>query len=238
MTGIEQLSQQFEKELTSARSVVIGTHLNPDGDALGSALAVSHWLDARGVQNEVLCHHKAPRTLEFLPGVENIRQVPKYDSHDLAVVLDLDPLDRLGTTGEYILKAPRMVVVDHHVPHNAPGDFRVIDVQAPATALILTRMFLELGVDITPEIALCLLCGIVTDTGSFRFPNTTPESLSLSAILLERGGDINLINEEVFQKKPYEAVKLYGQMLDTINLECDNQNGWSWLNLRLLDIDR
>jgi phosphoesterase RecJ-like protein len=217
------LALQFQAELKRAGQVVIGTHLNPDGDALGSALAVSLYLDDLGIENEVLCHHPAPKNLRFLPGVERVRQDPKLDKYDLAIVLDLDAVDRLGRNTERFLETPRMIVVDHHVPHQAPGDVRIVDVTAPATSLILTRLFLELNADITPQIATCLLTGIVTDTGSFRFRNTTPESLSLSALLIERGGDINQVSEEIFQRKTLSSTRLLGHMLDTMRLERDNR---------------
>jgi phosphoesterase RecJ-like protein len=220
---VNDIALQFEKEVKQASSVVIGTHLNPDGDALGSALAMSHFLDKLKIQNEVLCHHPAPKNLRFLPGVERVRQHPKYEKHDLAIVLDLDAMDRLGSTSPSFMQAPRMIVVDHHVPHQAPGDLRIVDVSAPATSLILTRLFLELGATITPKMATCLLTGIVTDTGSFRFRNTTPESLSLSALLIENGGDINQVSEEIFQRKSLSSTRLLGHMLDTMRLECENR---------------
>jgi phosphoesterase RecJ-like protein len=220
---VHELALQFLREVKQASSVVIGTHLNPDGDALGSALAMSHYLDQLGITNEVLCHHPAPKNLRFLPGVERVRQTPKLEKHDLAIILDLDAIDRLGSTQPSFMQCPRMIVVDHHVPHQAPGDVRIVDVSAPATSLILTRLFIDLNAKITPQMATCLLTGIVTDTGSFRFRNTTPESLSLSALLIEKGGDINQVSEEIFQRKSLSSTRLLGHMLDTMRLECDNR---------------
>jgi phosphoesterase RecJ-like protein len=219
----QQLARKFQQELSGASSVLIGTHLNPDGDALGSALAVSHYLTDQGIRNEVLCHHKPPANLEFLPGSSKIRQTPSRNDADLAVVVDLDSLERLGSTGQYFTKIPRMVVVDHHVPHEAPGDLRIVDTDAPATALILTRLLNAMEGEISPEIATCLLTGIVTDTGSFRFRNTTPESLALSAKLIELGGNINLVSEEIFQRKPLASARLLGYLLERMIMECDDR---------------
>jgi phosphoesterase RecJ-like protein len=219
----QSLAWAFKQQVKNASAVVIGSHINPDGDALGSALAVSHYLDQIGVENEVLSHHAAPRNLMFLPGVERVRQIAKSEKHDLGIMVDLDSLDRLGNVEPFFSVCPRLIVVDHHVPHEAPGDLRIIDVDAPATSLILTRLFLEIDAEITPAMATCLLTGIVTDTGSFRFRNTTPESLSLSALLLERGGDINLVSEEIFQRNTLASTRLYGHMLDNMRLECNNQ---------------
>jgi phosphoesterase RecJ-like protein len=223
LNTVPELALQFQNEVRDSSQIIIGTHLNPDGDALGSALAMSHYLDGLKIANEVLCHHPAPKNLQFLPGVDRVRQVPKFEKPDLAIVLDLDAIDRLGSTEPVFASCPRMIVIDHHVAHQAPGDLRIVDVSAPATSVILTRLFIELGVTITPQMATCLLTGIITDTGSFKFRNTTPESLSLSALLLENGGDINLVSEEIFQRKPLASTRLLGHMLDTMRLECGNQ---------------
>lgn len=217
----------FHQELERASSVLIGTHLNPDGDALGSALAMSLYLDKMGVENEVLCHHEPPRNLKFLPGASRIRQTPKKEKYDLGIVLDLDAVERLGSTAEFFNQCQRLVVIDHHIPHEKPGDLRIIDTSAPATAVILTRLLIELGANITPDIATCLITGIVTDTGSFRFRNTSPESLSLSSYLLERGGALTQVQEEIFQSKSLGSVRLLGRALEGMQLVCNDQIAWA-----------
>jgi bifunctional oligoribonuclease and PAP phosphatase NrnA len=225
----QQLAPQFVAEIRQASSVLIGTHLNPDGDALGSALALSFYLDSQRITNEVICHHAPPRNLEFLPGVSRVRQEPIGEKFDLGVVLDLDSLERLGRAEPWFASCNRLIVIDHHVPHEAPGSLRIVDVAAPATAVILTRLLLEVGAPISPDMATCLLTGIVTDTGSFRFRNTTPEALSLSAMLLERGGDINRVSEEIFQRKPLASARLLGVALMNMRLECRERIAWSTL---------
>jgi len=228
---VEQLAPEFVSAVKSAEAVLIGTHLNPDGDALGSALAVSHYLDGLGIRNEVICHHMPPRNLRFLPGVNRILQTPREERYDLGIVVDLDSLERLGSTEPFFANCDRTIFVDHHVPHNAPGDIRIVDTAAPATAVILTRLFQELGVEITPEIATCLIAGIVTDTGSFRFRNTTPESLSLAASLLEKGGNITLVSEQVFQSKPISSARLLGFTLERMSLASEDRICWSVLTI-------
>lgn len=227
MTISTSLAEAFRNEVLSASSVIIGTHLNPDGDALGSALAMSLYLDSLGVENEVVCHHLAPRNLQFLPSIKKVRLTPREEKHDLGIMLDLDSLERLGSTEPYFSTCERLIVIDHHVPHEAPGDVRIIDTSAPATAVILSRLLVSLGAEITADIATCLLTGIVTDTGSFRFRNTTPEALSTSAMLLEKGGDLTLMSEEIFQSKPLCSVRLLGHVLENMRLSDDERLAWS-----------
>lgn len=235
MTLNPDLAQKFREEISGASSVLIGTHMNPDGDALGSALALSHYLTGEGIDNTVLCHHAAPLNLRFLPGVSRIKQVPTHSGADLGIMLDLDALSRLGSPEPYFSSLPRLIVIDHHVPVQAPGDLRIVDTAAPATALILARLFFELNAEITPGIATCLLTGIVTDTGSFRFRNTTAEALHISARLLELGGDINRISEEVFQRKPLASARLLGFLLERMELECDGRLCYGGLNFNDFD---
>jgi len=221
---------EFQAAVRTATSVLISTHLNPDGDALGSALAMSHYLDQLGVPNEVICNNLAPYNLEFLPGVDRVRLEPTR-SHDLAIVLDLDSMTRLGRTQPAIEACGKLILIDHHVPHEEPGDLRIVDVSSPATALILTRLLQRVGATLTAEISSCLLAGIVTDTGSFRYRNTTPEALHAAAALLEHGGDIVQICEEVYQRKPLMSVKLLGKTLDNMKLEMDGKLAYSQLSL-------
>lgn len=210
--------------------MLIGTHLNPDGDALGSALAMSHYLDSLKIENEVVCHHAAPRNLQFLPGVSRVRQEPKLEKHDLGIVLDLDSLERLGNTEPFFSQCSRTIFIDHHIPHEAPGDLRIVDTASAATALILSHLLMQVGAKISGDMATCLLTGIVTDTGSFRFRNTTADALSISAQLVELGGDITTVAEEIFQYKPLASSKLLGIVLNNIHMDVQDQIAWSMLH--------
>ncbi|RYG65929.1 hypothetical protein EON77_17980, partial [bacterium] len=214
----------LKERLLSARRVLIGTHLNPDGDALGSALAFSLWLDGLGVSNEVLDHHDAPRNLRFLPGIDRIRTTPSEPA-DFGVVLDLDATHRLGSTQPYFDAIP-FALIDHHIPHESPGEIRIVHTDAAATALIVARMLSENGETITAEMATCLYTGIVTDTGSFRFRNTSSEALSTAAMLLERGADFVTVSEHVFQSRRLSSARLLGRLLDGMSLEEEGRLAW------------
>lgn len=227
---VQDFCKEFFSQIERAQDVLIGTHLNPDGDALGSALAIMHLLDEIGVKNEVICNNLAPYNLQFLPGADRVKLKPERSGHDLGIVLDLDNFDRLGRTREHFEDIPDIILIDHHVPHEGPGSLRIVDSSAPATALIINRLLEQSKSEITPEIALCLLTGIVTDTGSFRYGNTTPEALHASANLLAKGGDIVLVCEEVYGKKPLQSIELAGRMLSKLQLDMDHRIAWAVLN--------
>lgn len=223
------------REVQAARRVAIGTHLNPDGDAVGSALAMAHALDQLGVEVEVLCRDPAPSYLRFLPGAERIRRDPKNREFDLAIALDLDAMDRLGPCRVHLEDAPRLVVIDHHIPHEAPGDLRIVDVPSPATSAILCDLFFDSEIEVTPAMAVCLLVGIITDTGSFRFPNTTPHCLHQAARLLELGADLPKAIEELYMSRPAPAARLTGAALTSMKLEMDGKIAWTLLRQETMD---
>lgn len=228
----ETLIQAFQAEIARADTILIGTHLNPDGDALGSALGLAQYLEAIGKTVEVVCHHSAPRNLRFLPTVDRVTQVPSRDTFDLGIIVDLDSFERLGTTAPYFQELSRLIVIDHHVPHEAPGDLRIIEIGSAATALIITDMLTAMDAEITADMATCLYTGISTDTGSFRFRNTSPNALAAAALLLEKGANLEQVSEEIFQNKQLSSARLLGHALETMKLDVDNRLAWSCLSFR------
>lgn len=232
MTIDPTLVQAFAAEIEKAHRIFIGTHLNPDGDALGSALGLSMYLQALGKDVTVLCHHPAPKNLRFLPQVDEVVHEVENASCDLGIIVDLDTFERLGSVAPYFQNAPRLMLIDHHVPHEAPGDLRIVDTSAAAAALIITRLLQAVNANITPEIATCFYTGISTDTGSFRFRNTSPDALSCAAYLLEHGANLELVSEQIFQNKQLSSVRLMGHALETMKLESDNRIAYSSLSRR------
>ena len=229
MSRIRESLPAFMEEVMASRRVLIGTHLNPDGDALGSAMAVSHILDQLEVPHDVTCHHGPPTNLRFLPGVGRVKQEAPKKEYDLGVIVDLEALDRLGSLRNTFQDIPRLIVIDHHVPHEAPGELRIIDTSSPATAAVLCDLFFDSKIKITPKIAECLLTGIVTDTGSFRYPNTTPHSLHLAARLLEQGANLPRITEEIYMKRQEPALRILGEAIH--RMKTSHQGRLAWIVL-------
>lgn len=222
-------------ELRGAGHVLVGTHQNPDGDALGSALGFSFLLDKLGVSHEVLCHHSAPKNLRFLPGIERLSTEWSGHKADLAVVLDLEAMDRLGSLREAFEAVDRLVVIDHHVPHKSPGTLRIVDTSSPATAAILCSLFLDFDVEICPEAAECLLTGIVTDTGSFRFPNTTPQALALAGRLMELGASLARVSEEVYLRKEEAAIRVMALAVSRMQTAHSGRLAWTVLSKEMME---
>jgi phosphoesterase RecJ-like protein len=223
------------REVRAAKGVLIGTHLHPDGDAVGSALAVSHILDQLEVEHEVLCADPPSYYLKFLPGTERIRQKPKGDGHSLGILLDLEARNRLGNVNKYFDECSRLIVIDHHIPMEYPGDLRIVHVESPATCSILLDLFKESDIKITPQIADCLLTGILTDTGNFRYPNTDAHSLHTAGYLLEQGANLPRITEEVYMRKERPAMELSARAVLSMKTACGGRLAWATLPVSLFE---
>ena len=226
---LTDLANQLVARVSQSKNVLIGTHLNPDGDAIGSALAVSQWLDNLGIANEVICNNLPPGYLQFLPGCAKVRLQPERAGHDMGIIVDLDSLERLGSCRPYFEALPFLALIDHHIPHEKPGDLRIVEKHAPATASILA----DIIPDIDPAMALCLLTGLVTDTGGFRFPNTSARSLHQAAELVEKGANLSLVMSECFLNRDEPAIHLLGRVLANMKISCGGrlagavlQPGW------------
>ena len=223
----------FLREVRAAKGVLIGTHVNPDGDAIGAALAVSHILDQLGIENEVVCADPPPYYLQFLPGSERISQSPVSKEHSLALVVDLEAQNRLGRAGVHFERCSRSLFIDHHVPVESPGDVRIVDTGSPATCSIILDMVRDTEITVTKEMAECLLTGILTDTGNFRFPNTNAHALHSAGFLLERGADLPRITREIYLQKELPAVMLGAHSLLRMKTECGGRLAWSTVPLEL-----
>lgn len=156
------------------------------------------------------------------PEVERVEEGFLLDGDaDLAVVMDLSTSDRLGRVRPLVERAKQVAVLDHHEPgEEVFGDIRIVDATAAATCLILYRVLTAMNFKIGRDVAQCLLAGIATDTGNFAFPNTTPETLRVAADLVERGADLAVINEEVWNKRPLAAIRLLGVVLSRQEMHC------------------
>ncbi len=212
----------LRQHLRPGARVLITSHVNPDGDAIGSALAARALALGLGALPEVVLHHPVPSYLQFLPGTEHILSAPTQPA-DVAMILDLNVPDRLGSVREAIEAAPTTILIDHHLGNEINADLCLIDTHASATCLILSRCFEPLGVAPSPEIASLLLAGIITDTGSFRYPNTTAEALDTAARLVSYGGDIVGISRAVYSSRPLSGIRLQQRFLDSLKTFAEDQ---------------
>ncbi len=193
--------------LAHANKVVITAHENPDGDAVGSSLGLMHLLHGMGKEAVVLLDDDIPAIFKVLPGYDIIGKPEEGQASveaDLLVILDTAP-DRIGRVPE-VTKAGTVLNIDHHRTNNGAAEYTYVDDTRAATAEIVYDLAKELGAVFTREPAMCIYTGLATDSGFFRFSNTTPHTMRAAAEMLECGVTANEISEAL-EEKPYQVVK-------------------------------
>jgi len=217
--------EKIAAALTKCNTVLISAHRNPDGDALGSQLALMRALEKMG---KVVTAHNldpVPEIYRFLPHSERIKTGrPVPGTYDAFVVVDSDPA-RSGLF-DAIYPADVLINIDHHITNPREWPLTWLDPDASAAGEMTYRLVQELGVPIDPDIALCLYTAIFTDTGSFRYSNTTPVSMRVSAELLEAGADPWLVTENVYESFAYRRLKLLGNVLSGMERSADGRVAW------------
>ncbi len=209
------------EKLMAAKSLLITAHVNPDGDAVGSSLALAAFMRSRGKKAEVWIDDKLPKNLSFLPGYQEIirpEEGRKTDA-ELFVILDTAP-DRVGIVGRLAGDIP-VLNIDHHISNEGGADFIYNDKRA-ATAEIIYEIVDHLGGGFPLEVAVPLYTGMATDTGFFKYSNTRPETMRAAAKLLESGVRPERVSEAL-EEKPESAVRGQAAALQTMELAYDGR---------------
>jgi phosphoesterase RecJ-like protein len=209
------------------RRFVLTTHLNPDGDGIGSEVALAAWLRSRGKEARVINHSPLPAVYRFLDPAGTIAQFnPLRDGAaiagaDVIVVLDTNHPDRLQSMKEAVLGSPALkVCIDHHLDTDPFASPALIDENATSTGEILYRLLFREGDEpLTAEIATGLYCAIMTDTGSFRYPRTGPLTHTIVSRLIACGADPVRIYSEVYERWSAGRIHLLGEVLAGLRTE-------------------
>ncbi len=187
-------------EINKANSIVILTHENPDGDAIGSGLALYNALKDMG-KNPDLIIPEFPRTFEFLPGADEIKKGADIEKYDLAISVDCATIKMLNGFANYFENAEVKISIDHHSTNTMFGDINYVSPDAPACAQILIVLLNYFKIEVTKEIGTCILAGIITDTGGFKYSGVTAETFEFVAWLLNKGINVSKIYRKVLQTK-------------------------------------
>jgi phosphoesterase RecJ-like protein len=210
-------------------------HRRPDGDALGSALALRLWLERRGVRADVVNAHGVPEPFGFLPSADRVLTAPPADlTGHTAVVLDTPMASRAGIPGDALSAASVVINLDHHPGNARFGDINVVDPSASSVALMVHEL-LPTNPAITRDIASALYVGVMTDTGGFRFGNTDERTLRAAAELVGLGADPSGLANLVYGEQPLGRLKLLGAVLSTTETELDGKVAVSVLTESMKD---
>ncbi len=234
MTVGRELQPDLEKAaaaIAEASSLVVTCHIGPDGDALGSALALA--LAARNAGKEAVATFGGPFVVPdhfgFLDLSPLVRRGEAPSAPEVLVSFDSGSLDRLGEVQELAEAAGCVVVIDHHASNTGFGDVNVVDPTAGASAQLGYYLLQELEWPITASIATALHVGLVTDTGRFQYSNTSPEVLRVGAALVAAGARPEVIGQHVYESVPFGYLQVAGLVLGRSVLEPELRFVWSVL---------
>ncbi len=222
------LHEQIKTRFQDARHILIVSHIRPDGDAIGSMLALGLALKDAGKEVQMVLQDGVPAGFKHLPGSDQV--LTKADGKfDLIVTVDCSDLKRCGNVLD---NYPRPdIVIDHHVTTEPFGILNLVEPEAVATASVLTRHMPRWNLAITVPIAANLITGLVTDTLGFRTSNTTPESLRQAADLLELGVDMSSLYFRSLVRRTFSGARYWGAGLTTLQ----RSDGIVWTTLTLAD---
>ena len=209
------------EEIKKAESIVILTHENPDGDAVGSSIAMYLGLKELGKTPDIIIP-EFPRAFENLPGIENIKKESDIENYDLAIALDTASIKMLNGYSKYFEDAKTKIVIDHHSSNTMFGDYNYVDQDSPACAQLLLVLFNYFNIEVSKEIGTAILAGIITDTGGFRYDGVTAETFELVAGLCQKGVKVSKVYQKVFASTSKSKFFLHRIALDRLEL-LDNE---------------
>ncbi len=217
--------KEISETILNSRQVLIASHINPDGDNLGSSLALYLTLKKLSKNANVLWVDSIPSDYLFLPEIENIKRKEDLNIEDNYTLITLDSanLDRLGINKELAVNASKLINIDHHISNTKYGDLYYVDSESSSTGEIIFELIKELNVDLDSEISNCLYTAISSDTGSFMYSNTTSKTHKIVSKLYENGLNTDEININLYQSNSYKKTILQSKVLMELELYHENK---------------
>jgi phosphoesterase RecJ-like protein len=211
--------KQIIHRLKNSHRVFLASHVNPDGDAVGSLIAMGAVLDAINIQHTLYNESPIPAVYRFLPAVERIQQ--RFDKklrYDTAVILDCGNIERIGTVYPIVSKIPVVINIDHHITNTRFGHHQLIDQNACATSELIYRLIKKISLSFSMDMAMSIYTGIVTDTGSFRFSNTNSQAFGICNEMVHLGVKPYHVAQHLYGKYSLGRIKLLNLALDSIEI--------------------
>ena len=232
--------QNIHETIQGARKVLVVSHQHPDGDTIGSGLALSYYLDGLGKPHTLFCVDDVHPTLQFLPHRERYTKDPeaiRSDAHDVIVVVDASDLAYAGVAEHVgsLASKPTILNIDHHATNAGYGRHNLVEPHRASTTEVLYHYFDALRVPISPEMATCLLTGVLTDTGTFSNPATNETVFLAASRLMILGARVRDIMFHIMKNKSVAQLTLWGRAL--VRLKEDPETGYLSTAIRQHDLD-
>ena len=210
------MKEIFEK-LNEAKKILIVTHVNPDGDTLGCAVAMKSYLgDKADIVLQLPKGKTYPETYEFLPYIAQAKLLSELeDIYDTVLCLDVASIDRIVENAREIFNKAKVTInIDHHITNNNYAQFNLVCADASSAGEVLFDFFEKMGIEITPEIANALYVSILTDTGCFKYESVSPKTFEIAGKLLAMGVNTSEVAKKCYDQKPKAMVKFQAHCLN------------------------
>ena len=237
MEAMKRNPEAVARCIREAQTIAVVSHVNPDGDTLGSAAAMRLILEAMGKDVTLFCDGKIPDQLSFLPGADLFR-VPSGNEgpFDLLLAVDVSDIKRMGSAAGLISHCSQTAQIDHHPTNPLFMKVNSVDGESPANCILIRELMDILNVPVTRDIAICLYTGISTDTGNFAFGATNAEAFRIMSDLMEHDLPLAKLNRILFRVKSREQIRLLGKALESLRF-CGEGDRIAVMTLTRKDFD-
>ena len=228
-----EMLDTISRKIQNAKVSLVLSHQNPDGDTLGSMLSMGAILKNAGHKVDHVVPDSVPAAYRFLPFCDLVKTPDESglsENYDLAFSLDCGSVKRLGKAEGLWSGAKNKINIDHHISNEKFGDVNCIEADAVSTGQVVYWIAKGLNIPITPEVATLLYTTLLTDTGCFSNSNTNSQAFQWGAELIDLGAEHLKVYREVFKKKPYKAVKVFGESLGNITLVENGKIAWTYIS--------
>lgn len=219
------IAAEIASTLKKKDKIAIVSHVMPDGDSIGSMLALYSALSRIGKKVDVFSSDSVPGIYSFLPCsgiIKNCSEISSYE-YEVLVVLDCGSMDRTGICSKLWSKINTSINIDHHITNSLFANLNLVDTNASATGEIIYGIIKLMGIDILQEEALCLYTSILTDTGCFRYSNTTPVTHEIVGALISTKIDFGSVHDLIYRNFEFNTIKAMGKALSSIEVFCSGR---------------
>lgn len=224
-------TNNLKNTIINAKNIALISHINPDGDTLGSMIALALGLEKLNIQADMIAMNKIPDVYSFLPSVEKIKSI--YDittDYEVVIALDCGAKDRFTPSQKLFDNAKTTINIDHHITNASYADINIVDTNVSATGEVVFNLLSELNIPLTQEIAINLYTAILTDTGGFKFTNTKPSTFACVSELVKTGINHSEIHESCYENRPLELIKLHAHCIDQAKFIESNKIAYTFVH--------